>query len=625
MKTAMLFGLYGVEKIMTIVQTALNITCPQYQFSAESEIPEAEPDKSADKQNLHNFVVLDMDEDLQTPIILGRPFMATVKTLINVEARTLTLRVQDQYVVFNLFEATKRPAEQQESLDSLPTQLPRFRNVYESLGEPKQSIKLSRQQPPKLELKPLPEHLKYAHLGATETLPVIVAADLTPTKEDKLLHVLRKYQDALGWTIADIKGISPAICMHKILMEDDMNPTVDAQRRLNPIMKEVIKTEVMKLLDAGMFYPISDSKWVSPTQVVPKHTGITVVKNDNNELIPMCLTTGWRMCVDYRKLNTGTRKDHFPLPFTDQMLERLAGRAFYCFLDGYSGYNHIPIAPKNQEKTTFTCPFGTFTYQRMPFGLCNAPATFQRCMMSMFSGLVERIVEVFMDDFSGIVLGHSISSKGIEVDKAKIDVIAKLPPPTSVKGVRSFLGHAGFYRRFIKDFSKISRPLCNLLSKDAPYYAVGVVLGQRKDKLPHVIYYASRTLNDAQLNYATTEKELLAIKDAKPRLIRWVLLLQEFDLEIKDKKASENMVPDHLSRLIIPAAKEADSLPLSESFLDEQLFAAQINIPWFVDVVNYLATGVVHLDFSFQQKKKFLSDVKHYFWDEPYLYKYCPD
>ncbi|CAL8174286.1 unnamed protein product [Prunus armeniaca] len=416
------------------------------------------------------------------------------------------------------------------------------------------------------------------------------------------------------------------------------------------------------------------------------------------------------------------------------MLERLAGRAFYCFLDGYSGYNQIPVAPEDQEKTTFTCPFGTFAYRRMPFGLCNAPATFQRCMMSIFSGLVEQVVEVFMDDFSvfgdsfdeclnnlslvldrciktnlvlnwekchfmvkqGIVLGHLISNRGIEVDKAKIDVIAKLPPPTAVKSVRSFLGHAGFYRRFIKDFSKISRPLCNLLAKDAPFvfddacleafnklktllttapiiaapnwslpfelmcdvsdYAVGAVLGQRKDKLPQVIHYASRTLNDAQLNYATTEKELLAVvfalekfrsylvgakvivytdhaalkyllskKDAKPRLIRWILLLQEFDLEIRDKKGSENVVADHLSRLIVPISAEDDLLPLNESFPDEQLFAAHIISPWFADLVNYLARGVLHPDFTFQQKKKFLAEAKYYFWDEPYLYKYCSD
>ena len=356
-------------------------------------------------------------------------------------------------------------------------------------------------------MKPLPAHLKYAYLGANSSLPVIVSADLSPIEEDKLLRILRNFQDAIGWTIADIKGISPTLCTHRILMEEGVKPTIDAQRRLNPIMKEVVRNEVMKLLDAGMIYPISDSKWVSPTQVVPKRTGITVVTNDNNELVPTRLTTGWRMCVDYRKINTGTRKDHFPLPFTDQMLERLAGRAFYCFLDGYSGYNQILVAPEDQEKTTFTCPFGTFAYRRMPFGLCNAPATFQRCMMSIFSGLVERVVEVFMDDFSvfgdsfdhclqnlslvlercketnlvlnwekchfmvkqGIVLGHLVSSKGIEVDKAKIDVIAKLPPHTTLKSIRSFLGHVGFYRWFIKDFFKISRPLCSLLAKDAQF------------------------------------------------------------------------------------------------------------------------------------------------------------
>ena len=142
-------------------------------------------------------------------------------------------------------------------------------------------------------------------------------------------------------------------------------------------MKEVVRREVVKLLDAGMIYPISDSSWVSPIHVVPKKGGTNVIKNEKNELIPTRTFTGWRVCIDYRRLNFATRKDHFPLPFIDQMLERLAGHEYYCFLDGYSGYNQIAVVPEDQEKTTFTCPFGIFAYRRMPFGLCNAPATFQ--------------------------------------------------------------------------------------------------------------------------------------------------------------------------------------------------------------------------------------------------------
>jgi len=176
------------------------------------------------------------------------------------------------------------------------------------------------------------------------------------------------------------------------------------QRRLNTNMKEIVKNEVIKLLGNGIIYPISESKWVSPTQVVPKKSGVTVITNKKNKLIPTRTITGWCMCIDYRKLNSMTRKDHFSLPFMDQILERVAGHEFYCFLDGYSGYNQIEIALEDQAKTTFTCLFGTFAYQRMPFGLCNAPATFQRCMLSIFSDMVD-FLEIFMDDFS--VFGDS--------------------------------------------------------------------------------------------------------------------------------------------------------------------------------------------------------------------------
>ena len=202
-----------------------------------------------------------------------------------------------------------------------------------------------------------------------------------------------------------------------------------------------------------------------------------------------------------------TRKDHSPLPFIYQMLDRLVGNEYFCFLDGYSGYNQITIAPEDQEKTTFICPYGTFAFRRMPFGLCNTPRTFQRCMMEIFSDMVERSIEVFVDDFfvirstfddclhnltlvlkrcietnlvlnwekchfmvrEGIVLGHRVSRRGIKVDLAKIRIIEKLPPPTLVKGIRSFLGHAGFYRQFIQDFSKVSKPLSNLLMQGVSF------------------------------------------------------------------------------------------------------------------------------------------------------------
>ena len=263
----------------------------------------------------------------------------------------------------------------------------------------------SEERPPKLELKPLPSHFKYALLGEEETFPVIISSSLEMDQENQLLEILRTHITALGWTIADIKGISPMICTHRIHLEEDVKPSRQPQRQLNPIMKEVVKKEVLKHLDVGVIYPIADSKWVSPTQVVPKKSGVTVVANENNELIPTHVTAGWRVCIDYRKLNVGTRKDHFPLPFVDQMLERVVGYELYYFLDGYSGYNKIEITLEDQEKTTFTCRFGTFAFMKMPFGLCNALGTFQRCIMGIFSDIIEIILEIFMDDFS--VFGDS--------------------------------------------------------------------------------------------------------------------------------------------------------------------------------------------------------------------------
>ncbi|GKE72337.1 reverse transcriptase domain-containing protein, partial [Tanacetum coccineum] len=300
-------------------------------------------------------------------------------------------------------------------------------------------INTSLEEPPTdIELKPLPDNLEYVFLEEPSFLPVIISSQLTKEKKNKLIFVLKKHKQAFAWKTTAI---------------------------------HVVKKVIVKLLDTDIIYPIADSPWVSPIHCVPKKGGITIVTNENDELDPTRTITGWRVCIDYCKLNEATAKDHFPLPFMDQMLERLAGNKYFCFLDSFSEYFQIPIDPNDQGKTTFTYPFGTYDYKRMPFGLCNAPATFQRCMLAIFHDMIEESVEVFMDYFSvfgnsfdtclnnldkmlqhckdahlvlnwekchfmvkeGIMLGHKVSSVRLEVDKAMIDVISKLPPLTNIK------------------------------------------------------------------------------------------------------------------------------------------------------------------------------------------------
>ena len=218
-------------------------------------------------------------------------------------------------------------------------------------------------QPPKPNLKSLPFNLKYSFFRENETFLVIISFKLNAHQEGKLLQTLKMHKNALGWTIAYIKGISPLMCTHRIYLEENVKPSREMQRRLNSNMKEVVKNKVIKLLDNRIIYPISDRKWVSPTQIIPNKSRVTMITNEKkNELIPTMTITSWRMCIENRKLNSMTRKNHFPLPYIDQILERVAGHEFYCFLNGYSGYNQIEIALEDQEKTTFTCPFGTFAY-----------------------------------------------------------------------------------------------------------------------------------------------------------------------------------------------------------------------------------------------------------------------
>ncbi|GJX44673.1 reverse transcriptase domain-containing protein [Tanacetum coccineum] len=668
-----------------------------------------------------DIVVVDFEADPRVPLILGRSFLRTGRVLIDVYREEITLRVNDEAVTFNLDQTSRysstyddmsvnridiidvaseeyaqevlgfsnnssggNPTTTFESIisDSFLSFTP-FEESDFILEEIKAFLKDDSISPEIDHTDYFPYHLEYAYLEGTDKLPVIIAKGLKNDEKEALLKVLRSHKRAIAWKITDIKGIDPRFCTHKILMEEDYKPTVQSQRQVNPKIHEVIKKEVLKLLDAGMIYLVSDSPWVSPVHCVPKKGGITVVSNEDNELIPTRLVTGWRVCIDYRKLNEATRKDHFPLPFMDQMLERLAGNEFYCFLDGFLGYFQIPIDPQDQEKTTFTCPYGTFAYRRMPFGLCNAPSTFQRCMMAIFNDMIEKTMDVFMDDFS--IFGDSFATclsnlekmlKRIEFDRAKVDVIAKLPHPTTVKGVRSFLGHAGFYRQFIQDFSKIARPMTQLLEKETPFvfsqdcidafetlkkklteapilvvpdwnqpfeimcdasdFAIGAVLGQRKTKHFQPIHYASKTMTEAQIHYTTTEKEMLAVvyafekfrpylvlsksivytdhsalkyllskQDAKPRLLRWVLLLQEFDIPIRDKKGTENLAADHLSRLENPHKDMLENKYINENFPLETLgVISSGSTPWFADFENFHAGNFI---------------------DDPYLFWICAD
>ncbi|GJT92281.1 reverse transcriptase domain-containing protein [Tanacetum coccineum] len=322
-----------------------------------------------------DFVVVDYDVDPRVPLILDRPFLRTARALIDVHGEELTLQVNDEAITFNYaqevlgfldsskcdnptlssdpiittssppltpFEGGDFILEEIEACltsNSIPpgindadfdlegdilllekllnddpsSPLPPKELYFEEL----KMIKSSIDDPPELELKDLPSHLEYAFLEGTNKLPVIIAKNLKDEEKARLLKVLKSHKRAIAWKISDIKGIDPQFCTHKILMEDDFKPAVQHQRRVNLKIHEVIKKEVIKLLDAGLIYPISDSPWVSPVHCVPKKGGMTVVTNEYNELISSRLVIGWRVCIDYRKLNDATRKDHFPLPFMD--------------------------------------------------------------------------------------------------------------------------------------------------------------------------------------------------------------------------------------------------------------------------------------------------------------------
>ncbi|XP_015954414.1 uncharacterized protein LOC107478794 [Arachis duranensis] len=408
------------------------------------------------------------------------------------------------------------------------------------------SIPSVEEGPPKIELKSLPPSLKYAFVGDGNTYPMVISSSLMQHEEEALIQVLKSHKTTLGWTISDLKGINPTKCMHKRISPTSCATTEATE----PNYERGSPEGSYKALRSWNHISYLRQSMGKPVQVVPKKGGMTVIHNEKNELIPTRTVTGWRMCIDYKRHNNATRKDHFPISFIDQMLERLSGHAFYYFLDGYSGYKQIVVDSQDQEKAAFTCPYRVFTYMRMPFGL---------------SKLVSAPI--------------------------------------------------------------IAAPNWNLPFKlmcDASDYAIGAVLRKRQDKLIHVIYYASRVLNNAQKNYTTTENELLEVIYAIDKFRSYLIGSKVFDIEIRDRKGSENQVADHLSRIELEEGTPPPTATVTETFSDEYLFVIQ-KTPWFADIANYKAMRFIPKEYTKQQVRKLLHDAKYYLWDEPYLFKRCSD
>nr|GEY92205.1 reverse transcriptase domain-containing protein [Tanacetum cinerariifolium] len=369
--------------------------------------------------------------------------------------------------------------------------LPSINNKYHKQVDVTMT-KPSIEEPPELKLKDLPFHLEYAFLEGTDKLTVIISKEL---KDKKRPH----------------------------FKEDDFKLAIQHQRRVNLQIHEVIKKEVIKLPEAGLIYPIFDSLWVSPIHCVPKKGGMTVVENEDNELITTGLVTG-------------------------------CGKRILLFSRWFSRYFQIPIDPQDQEKTTFTFPYGMFAYRRMPFDLCNAPGTFQRCMMATFHDMIEETMEVFMDNFS--VFGDSFSSYLSYLDKMikrceDTNLVLNWEKCNFMVKEGIVLGHKNSKSGIegcIEAFNILKKKLTEAPILVAPDWDLPFeIMCDASDYTPYLVLSKTIVYTDhSALKYHLTKQ------DVKPRLLRWILLLQEFDVFILDKKGAENLAADHLSRLENP-------------------------------------------------------------------------
>nr|GEV65815.1 DNA-directed DNA polymerase [Tanacetum cinerariifolium] len=575
-----------------------------------------------------DFVVVDFEADPFVPLILGRSFLRTGRALIDVYGEEITLRVNDKVVIFNLNQTTRysstyddlsvnridiidvaREEYAQEILGfssnflgGNPTStfepiisdsslsLTAFEGsdfILEEINAYLKDESISPEidhadcdlegdifkakylivEPPELELNELPSHLEYAYLEGVDKLPVIISKDLKVNEKEALLKVLNSHKRAIAWKITDIKGIDLRFCIHKILMWEDYKPAMQSKRWVYLKIHEVIKKEVIKLLDAGMIYPISDSPWVSPIHCVPKKCEITVVENENNELIP---TRTFQRCM---------------MAIFHDMIEK----TIYVFMDDF---------------LVFGDSFSSC--------LSHLDTMLQRCKDT---NLVLNWEKCHFMVKEGIVLGHKISKNGIEVDRSKVDVIAKLPYPTTVKDTLFV-----FSKDCIDAFETLKKkptkasilvvPDWNLpfeLMCDASDFATGAVLGQLyafEKFRPYLVLSKSIVYTDH-----SALKYLHSKQDTKTRLIRWVLLLQEFDIIIYDKKGTENLAADHLSRLENPHKDVFENKDINENFPLETLGKiSSKSTPWFADFANFHARNFIVKGMSSQQKKKFFKD-----------------
>ncbi|GKC77218.1 reverse transcriptase domain-containing protein [Tanacetum coccineum] len=530
-----------------------------------------------------DFVVVDYDVNPWVPLILRRPFLRTTRALINVHGKELTLRVNDEAITFNVGHTSR-----------------------------------------------------YSYRYDDESVNQIDVIDVT----------CEEYaQEVLGFLDSSKSG-NPTPSLDPIITTS--SPTLTPFEGGDLVLEEIEACLTSDSIPPG----------IDDADFDPEGDILLLAKLSNDD--PSSLLPPKELNFEELK----TIKSYIDDP-PELELKDLPSHLEYAFLEGTNKLPiiiaknlkddekarllKIPIDLQDQEKTTFTCLYGTFAYRRMPFGLCNAPGTFERCMMAIFHHMIEEIMEVFMDDFSvfgdsfssclshldkmlkrcrdtnlvlnwekchfmvkeGIVLGHKISKSGIEVDKAKVDVIAKLPHPTSVKGVRSFLGHAGFYRRFIQDFSKITRPMTHLLEKDTPFI------------------FSKECIEAFEIfKKKLTEAPILVAPD-------WNLPFEimcnasDFAVGAVLGQRAENLAADHLSRLENPHQGDLEKKEINETFPLETLgmisFHGDSSTPWFADIANYHAGNFVVKGMTSQQKKKFFKDVKHYFWDDPYLFRICAD